>query len=230
MSTRWIGMMTVALALLMGPVAVAQVAPTAAERVAYRGLFAAAASDDGLRIGRLLRRGDAPNTRDGHGRTPLMVAAHGGARNAARALLVGHADPNLLDGDRYDIVTIAAVSNDPAMIRLAVKYGAKATNITSRYDGTALIAASHLGNVEAVRELIRAKAPLDHVNNLGWTALLEAIILGDGGPRHTEVVRMLIAARASPFIADRAGVSPLEHARRRGYDNIVTLFNGPKAG
>ena len=44
-----------------------------------------------------------------------------------------------------------------------------------------LIAAAHRGHVDVVRALIAAKAPLNHVNNLGWTALLEAVVLGNGG-------------------------------------------------
>ena len=53
------------------------------------------------------------------------------------------------------------------------------------------------------------KIDVDHVNDLGWTALLEAVILGDGGRAHTEIVRMLLAAKAIPNIADRQGVTPL---------------------
>ncbi len=112
-----------------------------------------------------------------------MVAAHFSNDAAALALLRGGADPNLLDEDRYDIITIAAVNNDAAMVRLALANGGKATNVTSRWDGTALIAAAHLGNVEAIQELLRGRPPLNHINNLGWTALLEAVILGDGRGR-----------------------------------------------
>ena len=73
------------------------------------------------------------------------------------------------------------MANDLAMLKLALAGGASAKNITSRYDGTALIAAAHLGHAEAVKLLIAAKAPLNHVNNLGWTALMESIVLGNGG-------------------------------------------------
>ena len=70
------------------------------------------------------------------------------------------------------------------MVNLAITAGADTNLITSPYEGTALIAAAHLGHVEVVRALIDGKAPLDHVNNLGWTAHIEAIVLGDGGPSH----------------------------------------------
>ncbi len=112
-----------------------------------------------------------------------------------RALVAGGADPNALEAQRYDVVTIAAVRDDVATLRLGLALGARPGNVTSPYDGTALIASAHLGHVDVVRILIDAGAPLDHVNNLGWTALLEAVILGDGGPRHVAVLRMLVAAR-----------------------------------
>lgn len=203
----------------------AQVAPSAAEQKAYRGLFAAAAKNDTNAIRSLLARKADPNSRDAYGRTPAMVAAHLSNDRALTALLRGGTDPNLLDSDRYDIITIAAVNNDAAIVRLAIANGGKATNTTSRYDGTALIAAAHLGNVDAVRELIKGKPRLDHVNNLGWTALLEAVILGDGGPRHQDVVRQLLNAGADRTIADRSGLTPLDHAKQRGYAAMITMLN-----
>jgi ankyrin repeat protein len=72
-----------------------------------------------------------------------------------------------------------------------------------------------------VQALIDAGAPLDHVNNLGWTAVIEAVVLGDGGPRHVATVKALVAAGASKVIADRGGVTPLEHARRRGMIDVL---------
>jgi ankyrin repeat protein len=96
---------------------------------------------------------------------------------------------------------------------------------TNRYGGTALIPACHYGHVETVRELLKTKIDVDHVNNLGWTALLEAVILGDGGPAHTEIVRLLVGAGANVKIADRQGVTPLEHARQRNYRAIVEILS-----
>ena len=141
-----------------------------------------------------------------------------------RALVVAGADPNALDSDRYDIVTIAAVSNDLSTLQLALQLGGNPKKVTSRYDGTALIAAAHLGHVEVVRELIRAGAPLDHVNNLGWTALIESIVLGDGGPRHTATLAALIDAGANVNLADRSGATPLQLARGRGYREMAALL------
>jgi ankyrin repeat protein len=208
----------------LAPVMLEQIAPSSAEANGYTGLLAAAVKGNVPEIERLIVGGVNPNVRDGHGRTPLIVAGHFGQHDSARALLKGRADPNALDNQRYDLITVAAVRDDARMIRIGLDGGASARNVTSPYDGTALIAASHLGHVAVVRELIAAKAPLDHVNNLGWTALLEAIILGDGGSRHTEIVRLLIEAGANVNIADRGGVTPLGHAKRRGYAQITAIL------
>ncbi|KFL26477.1 ankyrin, partial [Devosia riboflavina] len=121
-------------------------------------------------------------------------------------------------------VTIAAVANDPNLMSLAITLGNDPGLITSPYNGTALIAAAHLGHAEIVRRLIAAGAPLDHVNNLGWTALIEAVILGDGGPDHQEVVRLLLEAGADRELADHDGVTPLAHARARGFAEIARLL------
>lgn len=218
----------VAAMLLAAPAAPgwAQTPPSPAEASAYAGLHAAAYRGDAEAVARLLGGGADPNARDSAGRTPLHVAAFGAKHAVLRALVRGGADPNALEGRRYDIVTIAAVADDVATLRLALELGASARNVTSPYDGTALIAAAHLGHDEVVRNLIRAGSPLDHVNNLGWTALIEAVVLGDGGRRHMATVRALIEAGADTTIADRQGATPLDLARARGYAEMVGLIEG----
>jgi hypothetical protein len=221
----------VALGIGLWPgVPLAQTPPTAAELSSYRGLHAAAANGDVDGIRRLAQNGADLTAFDENGRTPLHVAAFQGHGPAVRALIEAGADPALLDNQRYDSVTIAAVRDDVPTVRALLAAGASARLVTSVYDGTALIAAAHLGHEGVVRELIRAGAPLDHVNNLGWTALIEAVILGDGGPRHVETVRALVEAGASTDLADRAGVTPLQHARSRGYQAVVTILAARAAG
>lgn len=225
-----LGVVTIAWLTVVGVVrAPAQVVPSAAEVRAYRGLFAAAASGNNRTAQKLLANGANPNAIDGYGRTPAHVAAHFRRRTTLATLLRNGTKPNALERDGYDIITIAAVANDPETIRVALRYGAKATNITSRYDGTALIAAAHLGNVESVRVLVAAHAPLNHVNNLHWTALLEAVILGDGGPRHMAIVKILVDAGADVNLGDASGVTALGHATSRGYTDMAELLRNAGA-
>ena len=167
--------------------------------------------------------------RDGNGRTPLHVATFARRRDAIRALLAAGADSAALDNDRYDAVTIAAVADDEETLQLLLELGASARLVTSRYDGTALIAAAHLGHDGVVRRLIAAGAPLDHVNNLHWTALIEAIVLGDGGPRHQATLAALLRAGASTTLADRAGRTPLQLARDRGHREMVRMLEAAGA-
>ena len=206
----------------------AQVPPSAAEIAAYTGLFAASANGDAAQLARLIAQGADVHARDGHSRTPLHVAAFARQQEVMRALAKAGADPNALDTDRYDIVTIAAVADDSGSLRTALEIGGNAGNVTSRYDGTALIAAAHLGHDEVVRILIAAGAPLDHVNNLHWTALIESIVLGNGGPRHVATLKALVDAGASLALTDRGGNTPLALAEERNYAAMVTILR--KAG
>jgi len=151
-------LLALVLFVLLAPAAHAQNAPTRQELAVYAGLHEAAAKGDVAEIERLIKDGEKPNIQDSKSRTPLHVAAYMKQHAAARALLKLGADPNRLEIDRYDIVTIAAVANDLEMLKIALEGGGSARNITSRYDGTALIAAAHLGHAEAVKLLIAAKA------------------------------------------------------------------------
>jgi ankyrin repeat protein len=216
------------LALLTGTLpAAAQVAPGADQVARYTGLHAAAQRGDLATLDRLRAQRPGPaalNARDSHGRTPVHVAAFARQREALRRLAAAGADLQALEDDRYDAVTIAAVADDEETLRSLLALGASARLTTSRYDGTALIAAAHLGHDGVVRQLIAAGAPLDHVNNLHWTAVIESIVLGDGGPRHQATLRALLQAGASTRLADGAGRTPLALARSRGYDEMVKLL------
>ena len=215
------------LALLLaigGITAQAQVAPSAAEAAAYTGLHAAAHKGDVAKVQRLVASGAALNATDGYGRTPLHVAAFARQREAIRALAKAGADLNKLESDRYDAVTIASVADDEATLKVLLDLGASAKQVTSRYDGTALIAAAHLGHDGVVRQLIAAGAPRDHVNNLHWTAVIESIVLGDGGVRHQATLKALIDAGANLQLADRSGQTPLALAKSRGYREMVEIL------
>ena len=213
--------LVIALSTAMMP-AFSQVPPSPAEIAAYTDLHRAAQHGDTTTITRLAAASPAAlEARDSHGRTPLHVAAFAGQRGAIRALLGAGADPGAYENGRYDAVTIAAVANDEESVRVLLALGASAKLVTSRYDGTALIAAAHLGHHGVVQQIIAAGAPLNHVNNLHWTALIEAIVLGDGGVRHQRCLQALLDAGADTQLVDREGRSPLQLARSRGFDVMV---------
>jgi ankyrin repeat protein len=218
------GFVALGVLLLAVSSAAGQVPPSSAELQSYQGLFAASATGDAAEIERLVRAGAMLEARDSHGRTPLLVAAHLGHRAVARALLDAGANPQ-----RHG----RAALRSPHRRRGPERRGHDRPRRGGRgqpggdhqpLHRTALIAAAHLGHFDAVRTLIEAGAPLDHVNNLGWTALIEAIVLGDGGPRHLAVVRSLVGAGASLDIVDRQGRTPAALAAQRGHTEMAQVL------
>lgn len=212
------------LILIAGHSALAQRAPSSSEINSYTGLHKAAHENDLATMKELVEAGADLDERDSYGRTPAHVAAFVSNHEAVRTLAQAGADMNALEQGIYDVVTIASVANDPDLVSLAIEVGNDPGLTTSIYDGTALIAAAHLGHHEVVYRLVKAGAPLDHVNNLGWTALIEAVVLGDGGSDHIKTVKVLVEAGADASIGDREGKTPLQHAVSRGYTEIAEII------
>jgi uncharacterized protein len=202
----------------------AQNPPTDREVQVYAGLHAAAASGDVAEIERLLMEGENPNLQDANSRTPLLVATYRKHHKAVEALLKGGANPNARDLQRFDLLTIAVTQNDIEMLKLGLANGASARNVTGQSNATALISAAHLGYVEFVKLLIEAKAPVDHVNQMGWTALITAVVLGNGSKEHVATVEALVKGGAEVEIKDRRGTTALGHARQRGYSDMIRIL------
>lgn len=144
------------------------------------------------------------------------------------ALVDAGADVDLQDADRNNPLLLAGENGNVALLR-AVLRGEPDLRATNRFGGTALIPAADRGHVGIVRALLETEIPVDHVNSLGWTALLEAVILGDGGRAHAQIVRLLVDAGAGVEIADRDGVTALQHARRRGYRGIARILSSARS-
>ncbi len=157
----------------------------------------------------------------------LIDAAERGDVPAVKSLLARGASVNAQDEKRDSAFLIAGARGRTEVLKVLLAAGPD-FRLTNRYGGTALIPACHYGHVDTVKLLLGTKIDVNHVNNLGWTALLEAVILGDGLAAHTEIVRLLAAHGADVNIADREGVTPLAHARKRNYRAIIAILE--KAG
>ena len=192
-------------------------------------LLEAAANGDLAGIATAISGGANVDARDERGRTPLMVATEARQTDAVRALLAAGADIDLRDDKQDNPFLYAGAEGLLDILKLANEAGADPA-ITNRYGGIALIPAAERGHVEVVRYLLgESDVDVDHVNRLGWTALLEAILLSDGGPRHQEIVELLIEHGADVDLADRDGVRPLAHARARGHTATATLLEAAGA-
>lgn len=187
-------------------------------------LIAAAARGDARRVRELIAAGAPLNEQDANGRTAAMAATHGNHAEAARALLEAGADVNLRDNRLDNPFLYAGAEGYLEILESAWAAGAD-PKITNRFGGTALIPACERGHVKVVNYLLtETTVDVNHINNLGWTCLLEAVILSDGGPAHQEIVRMVIEHRADANIADKDGVTPLQHATRQGFAEIAQIL------
>jgi len=189
-------------------------------------LLAAAAQNQSEIVQQLIAAGVNIETRDAQGRTALLLATHHNAVEAARILIESGSDVNAMDNISDSPYLYAGAEGHLEILRMTLEHGADLASV-NRYGGTALIPAAHHGHIETVRELLQTATDIDHVNNLGWTALLEAVILGDGGPIYIEIVKLLLEAGADAEIADRDGLTPLEHAKQRGYAEMTKLLSNP---
>jgi uncharacterized protein len=192
-------------------------------------LLAAAADGDGESVRRTVAAGADPDARDSAGNPALMLATRARSADAVRALIEAEADIDAQDPERFNPFLYAGAEGLLDILTLANEAGADPA-VTNRYGGVALIPACERGHVAIVRYLLHeSDVDVDHVNDLGWTALLEAILLSDGGPRYQEIVRLLIDAGADVDLADKDGVRPLAHARTRGQHEIVRLLEAADA-
>lgn len=171
-----------------------------------------------------LEEGARVEARDEELRAPLLLAALGDHVDAARLLVEAGASPDAQDSREDSPWLVTGVTGSVAMLHVLLPAGPDLT-LRNRFGGISLIPASERGHVAYVREVLRATdIDVDHVNRLGWTALLEAVILGDGGRAHQEIVEVLLAAGATPGLPDGDGVTALEHAERRGFTEMVALL------
>ncbi|MFE7480687.1 ankyrin repeat domain-containing protein [Streptomyces sp. NPDC057552] len=177
---------------------------------------------DGVRTA--IEGGARVDARDEELRTPLLLAALGDHVEAARLLVAAGADPDAQDRREDSPWLVTGVTGSVAMLHVLLPAGPDLT-LRNRFGGIALIPAAERGHVAYVREVLRrTDIDVDHVNRLGWTALLEAVILGDGGRAHQEVVEALLAAGATPGLPDGDGVTALAHAERRGFTELAALL------
>jgi ankyrin repeat protein len=186
-------------------------------------LIEAAASGRNSEVARLVSAGAPLEAKDSQGRSALLLAVAGNHVAVAKALLDAGASPNTQAANR-DTPWLLAGALGRAEIIAAMLPRKPDLAIRNRYGGNALIPACERAHVEAVKLLLTSGIDVDHVNDLGWTCLLEIVILGDGGPRHQEVAKLVLGAGANPNLADKDGISPLAHARQKGQRAVAALI------
>jgi ankyrin repeat protein len=207
---RWLLVLLFALSILP-MTAIAQTMLEAAER------------GDAASVERLIAAGSPIDRANAAGQTPLLLAVQNDHLAVAVRLIDAGANINAQAANRDTPWLLAGALGRTAMLRYMLPKG-PGFGIRNRFGGNALIPACERAHVDTVAFLVTTPIDVNHINNLGWTCLLEIVILGDGGPRHVEVTKLVLGAGANPNIADKDGVSPLQHARRRKQHEVAALI------
>jgi len=190
-------------------------------------LHDAVLAGDIARVNALITSGAAVDEKNRSGETALLLAVKHDRTAIAKSLMAAGASINARAKNKDTPWLLAGAAGRTEIVRAMIPLGPD-LSIRNRYGGNALIPACERGHVETIKLLLTTAIDVDHVNNLGWTCLLEIVILGDGGPRHVEAARLVLDAGANPNIADKEGISPLAHARAKGQAEVAALIE--KAG
>jgi uncharacterized protein len=186
-------------------------------------LHQAAGAGDLAAVSGLIGSGADLEAADGDGQTALLVAVQRNEIEIAKALMAAGANINAQAANADTPWLLAGASGRTEIIKAMIPLGPDLT-IRNRFGGNALIPACERAHLETIKLLLTTKIDLNHVNNLGWTCLLEIVILGDGGDRHQEAARLVLAAGADPNLADKNGVTPLAHASANGQTEVARLI------
>ena len=192
-------------------------------------LFEAVYNEDKNELVAILNQSPSLEVKNNQGRTALMEALYKKNNEIATILIKAGADVNAQDNMKNSPFLYAGAEGNLEIVKLALTHGAN-FKIYNRYGGTALIPAAEKGHLEVVKLLVNwPNFPKDHINNLGWTALLEAVILSDGGKVHIAIVTALIDGGCNVNIADKNGETSLAHAKKMGYTEMVKLLQNAGA-
>ncbi|MEH7013973.1 ankyrin repeat domain-containing protein [Neobacillus niacini] len=187
-------------------------------------LIFSAEKGDKENVLKLLQDGANINATDEHGRTAVMAATYNNKVDTVKILIQKGADINVRDNNLENVLLHAGAEGFLEIVKLTIAADAD-TKLTNRFGGTALIPASERGHVEVVQELLtHSDIDVNHINNLHWTALLEAVILGNGREKHQKIVQLLVDHGADVHIGDGDGITPMEHAQKRGFQEIVNIL------
>ncbi|WP_228374691.1 ankyrin repeat domain-containing protein [Chryseobacterium sp. FH1] len=180
--------------------------------------------NDITKLKNALNNGANVNTTDQKGRSLLLIAVIGKQTEMAKVLVEYKADVNLQDAQKDSPFLYAGASGQTELVKLFLNNGAR-FDVFNRYNGTALIPACERGHVETVEILANTKGfPIDHVNRLGWTALMEAVVLGDGSTIYQQIITILKNAGADLNIPDKDSITALQHSKSLGFKNIVKIL------
>lgn len=171
-----------------------------------------------------LKNGADVNATNKSEQSLLLIATLSNNIPMAELLVAKGANVNQQDNRKDSPFLYAGAAGHLELVKLYLKNGAR-FDVFNRYNGSALIPACERGHIAVVKLLANtANYPINHVNRLGWTALMEAVVLGNGSKKFKEIVQILIDAGCDINIPDNDQITALQHAKARGHVEIVSVL------
>jgi ankyrin repeat protein len=144
---------------------------------------------------------------DESGATPLHIAATHGKTSALAWLLECGADLRVADDQGYDALAWACCKGHQSTVVTLLQSRAAPEGNESSNGKTPLALTAERGHLDCLKELLRARAPLEQTNKEGVTALMSAAHTAE-----TEVVASLLSMQAIVNVADQDGWTALAYA------------------
>ena len=157
--------------------------------------------------------------------TPLMIAVHNNQFELAKKLIDAGANVNQQDNIQDSPYLFAGAEGRTEILSYMLAQNTPNQAITNRFGGNALIPAAEKGHLENVKILLMdGRVDVNHQNDYGYTALIEAVALRDGSQVYQYIVAELLNHGADPNIVDNYGKSAKDYANELGYGNISRML------
>lgn len=157
------------------------------------------------------------------GQSPLHLAVLNNNIEIAALLLQKGFNPNQKDNNQLSPLIASAANGLDEMFELLLLYHPDLKQV-NRFGGTALLPSSEKGFIKVVQKALDAGVPVNHQNRLGWTALLEAVILGNEGFLFRDIIEELVSHGADVEIKDFDSLSGIDYAEKRNSQFILPIL------
>lgn len=186
-------------------------------------LLTAVEANDSEKVKVILASKDYPiNEQNNRGESPLLIATHNNQVEIAKALIKAGADVNLQDHIQDSAYLYAGAQGKTEILAFILENSQPNQQVYNRFGGNALIPAAEKGHLNNVRLLLEeGSVDIDHQNNYGYTALIEAVALRDGSKIYQDIVKELLAYGADTMLRDKYGKTAEDYAKELGYQAML---------
>lgn len=155
----------------------------------------------------------------------LLIATHNNFVEIAKVLIDHGADVNQQDNIQDSPYLYAGAQGKTEILAYMLKNSQPNQQIYNRFGGNTIIPAAEKGHLDTVKLLLEdGTVDINHQNNYGYTALIEAIALTDGSKVYQDIVAELLKYGADKNLKDNYGKTATDYARELGYGNILKML------